>query len=340
MYDTEKKVNRLVLTVFSLVTVLLIALRTVISKKYIEAETGFYVGGKTLVLVFNIVLAVFTVAVLVYPLIKFRKQHLNVRPDGKAMGIVSLILAAGFVYDVYTSMTIFSTSKACHHFISLFTSSRTETTNIVVDIFQGYMLLVGAIFALLSIIYFVIVAFSCLDMTGDYSKRSILSLAPLWWGVFRAIYFILVPMNFSNISDLLYELIMVGFLLLFFSAFARVASRVDGENSVGKAIAYGAGTAVFAAISSVPRLVTRFMGKQGVVYTSPQDAGEIVFKSDYCFMALAVLVFCTGFVFYALNRITNGNAYLESTQEEIELFELEFEENELSQDESDYEDEE
>lgn len=340
MYDTEKKVNRIVLTVFSLVTVLLIALRTVISKKYVEAETGFYIGGETLVLVFNIVLAVFTIAVLAYPLIKFRKQRLNARPDGKAMGIVSLVLAAGFVYDVYTSLTIFSTSKACYHFISLFSSARTETTNIVVDIFQGYMLLVGAIFALLSIIYFVIVAFSCLDMARDYSRRSVLSLSPLWWAVFRAIYYILVPMNFSKMSDLLYELIMVGFLLLFFSTFARVASRVDGENSVGKTIAYGAGAAVFAAISSVPRLITRVTGTKGVVYTSPQDAGEIVFKSDYCFMALAVLVFCVGFVFYALNKISDGGAYLESTQEEIDRLELEFEENEFLEEESDYEDEE
>lgn len=334
MYDTEKKVNRIVLTVFSLVTVLLIALRTVISKKYIEAETGFYIGGKTLVLAFNIVLAIFTIAVLAYPLIKFRKKRLNVRPDGKAMGIVALVLAAGFVYDVYTSMTIFSTSKACHHFISLFTSARTETTNIVVDIFQGYMLLVGAVFALLSIIYFVIVAFSCLDMARDYSRRSVLSLSPLWWAVFRAVYFILVPMNFSKMSDLLYELIMVGFLLLFFSVFARVASRVDGENSVGKAIAYGAGAAVFAAISSVPRIIARFSGTQGVVYTSPQDAGEIVFKSDYCFMALAILVFCAGFVFYAMRKIANGNAYLEGTREEIDRLELEIEEEELMTEDS------
>ena len=314
---------------------MLIALRTVILSKHTEAETGFYIGGKTLVLVFNIILIVFTVAVLAYPLIKFRKQHLNARPDGKTMGVAALILAAGFIYDVYTSLTLFSTSKACHHFISLFSSARTETTNIVVDIFQGYMLLIGAVFALLSLIYFLIVGLNCLNRASDYSKRSVLSLSPLWWAVFRAIYFILVPMNFSKISDMLYEVIMIGFLLLFFSVFARVASRVDGENSVGRAIAYGAGATVFAAISSVPRIIARFSGAQGTVYTSPQDAGEIIFKSDYCFMALAVLVFCAGFVFYALRKISRGDAYLEGTREEIDRLEFEMEENETSQDDSD-----
>jgi len=202
------------------------------------------------------------------------------------------------------------------------------------------MLLVGAIFSFLSIIYFVIVAFSCFDMAKDYSRRSVLSLSPLWWAVFRAVYYILVPMDFSNISDLLYELIMVGFLLLFFSVFARVASRVDGENSVGRAIAYGGCAAVFAAVSSVPRLIARFSGEQGVVYTSPQDAGEIVFKSDYCFMALAILIFCVAFVFYALSKISSGGAYLEGAREEIDRLELEFEEEELIDEDSSFEDEE
>lgn len=328
MYSTEKKFNTIAMAIFSAVTVLLIALRTVIEKKFVEVGTGFYIGGKALVLVFNVILIVFTAAIIVLPLIRLRKQRLNVRPMGRAMGVMSLILAAGFVYDVYSSMTIFSTSKACHHFISLFSSERTETTNIAVDIFQGYALLISAIFALISLIYFVIVASSCFSESEGYSKYGILALAPVWWCVFKAVYFMLIPMNFARISDLLYEVVMIAFLLLFFVAFARVASRVDGERCVGKVIVYGACAAVFGAISSVPRLLAKLMGTHGVVYTSPQDAAEVVFKSDYCFMALAVFVFCTGFVFYALNKIAKGNAYLESIQEEIELIELEFEENE------------
>lgn len=330
MKTKEKKVNSIVLTVFSLVTVLLIALRTVISKKYIEAGTGFYVGGESLVSAFNIILGVFTVVAIAYPLIRFRGKRFNIRPDGRAMGIASLIIAAGFVYDVYSTMTIFSTSKACHHFISLFSSANTETTNIVVDILQGYMLLIGAIFALLSLIYFVIMTMECLGGAADYSKRRILALAPVWWCVFRAVYFILVPMNFPRISDMLYELIMVGFMLLFFVSFARVASRVDGENCAGKTTAYGACAAVFAAISSVPRLVAKLMGAEGVVYTSPQDIEEVVFKSDYFFMALAAFVFCAVFVFYAMRKISDGRAYLEGENEEALLSEIEQRDRKLS----------
>ncbi len=331
MYSTEKKFNTIAMAIFSAVTVLLIALRTVIENKFIESVTGFYIGGKTMVIAFNVILVLFTAAIIVFPLIRFRKQRLNVRPGGRAMGIMSLILAAGFVYDVYSSMTIFSTSKASHHFISILSSGRTETTNIVVDIFQGYALLISAIFALISLIYFVILASSCFSESEGYSKHGILALAPVWWCVFKAVYFMLIPMSFAKISDLLYEVVMIGFLLLFFIAFARVASRVDGESCVGKVIVYGAGAAVFGAISSVPRLLAKLMGAHGVVYTSPQDVTEVVFKSDYCFMALAVFVFCTGFVFYALNKIAKGNAYLESVQEKIELIELEFEENDNSQ---------
>ncbi|MBR5773642.1 MAG: hypothetical protein IKY44_02200, partial [Clostridia bacterium] len=321
---TEKRIGRIVMSIFTILTIALVAVRTVISRNYIEAETGFYIGNyDTIVLIFNVVLVLFTIAMVVFPLMRFKNQRFNARPDGKVMGFVSLILAAGFIYDVYANMTIFSTSKACHHFISLFTSARTETTNIVVDIFQGYMLLASVLFALLSLIYFVIVAFSCFGTVGDYSRRSLLSLSPIWWAVFRAVYVILVPMRFTTISDMLYEAIMIGFLLLFFTAFARIASRVDGENSVGKAIAYGLCAAIYAAISSVPRIISRFSGIEGTVYTSPQDAGEIIFKSDYCFMNLAILIFCAGFAMYALRRISTGRAYLESTKEEIDLFELE-----------------
>lgn len=330
MYSAEKKFNTIAMAIFSAVTVLLIALRTVIVNKFVEAGTGFYIGGKALVLAFNVILIVFTAAIIVIPLIRLKKQHLNVRPGGKVMGAMSLILAAGFVYDVYSSMTIFSTSKACYHFISLFSSARTETTNIAVDIFQGYALLISAVFALISLIYFVILASSCFSVSDGYSKHGILALAPVWWCVFKAVYFMLIPMRFAKISDLLYEVVMICFLLLFFIAFARVASRVDGESCVGKVIVYGAGAAVFGAISSVPRIIARIRGLEGVVYTSPQDVEEVVFKSNYCFMALAVFVFCTGFVFYALNRIAKGKAYLESVQEKIELIELEFEEKDSS----------
>lgn len=331
MYSTEKKFNTIAMVIFSAVTILLIAMRTVIANKFIETVSGFYLGGKAMVLAFNVILVLFTAAIIVLPLIRLRKKRLNVRPGGRVMGIMSLILAAGFVYDVYSSMSIFSTSKASHHFISLLSSARTETTNIAVDIFQGYALLISAIFALISLIYFVILASSCFSESEGYSKRGILALAPVWWCVFKAVYLMLIPMNFSRISDLLYEIVMIAFLLLFFIAFARVASRIDGERCVGKVIVYGAGAAVFGAISSVPRLLAKLMGAHGVVYTSPQDVTEVIYKSDYCFMALAVFIFCTGFVFYALNRISKGNAYLESTQEKIELIELEFEEKERSQ---------
>lgn len=331
MIKAEKKVNGIIMAVFSIVTIALIALRTLISKNYIEQGTGFYTGGDGLVLTFNIVLIAFTAAIIVCLLMRFRKRRLNVRPDGVMMGVVSLVMVGGFVYDVYSSMTTFLTSKACHHFISLFSSKNVETTNIVVDIFQGYMLLIGAVFAFISAIYFVLVATRCINRVGDYSRLGVLALAPLWWAVFRAVYFILVPMNFAKMSDLLYETIMVCFLLLFFSAFARVASKVDGENSVGKVIAYGCCAAVFAAISSVPRIIMMFMGIEGVTYTSPQDASEIIFKSEYCFMALAVFIFCTVFIFYALHKISVGKAYLEGAKEKMDLHELESEEDRRAQ---------
>ncbi len=320
--SAEKRITRVALVIFSFVTILLVAMRTVISKKYIEAGTGFYIGGKTLALVFNIILVAFVVAILAYTMVRFRKKRFNVRPDGRALGIVSLIMTAGFIYDVYSTMTIFLTSKASHHFISLFTSAHADTTNIMVDILQGYALLIGAILALISVIYFLIMAFDCFGGTTRYSRRGVLALAPLWWCVFRAVYFMLIPMNFSKISDLLYEVIMIGFMLLFFSAFARISSRVDGEHAVGRAIGYGACAAVFAAISSIPRIITRLMGVEGVLYTSPQDAREIVFKSEYCFMALAIFIFCAVFVFYALGRVARGRAYTEGEREEIELSQL------------------
>ncbi|MBR5272327.1 MAG: hypothetical protein IKU25_02890 [Clostridia bacterium] len=324
----EKTINTVYLFAVAVVTVVLVVLRTIIANNHIEEVTGFYTGGKGIITVFNILLALFTVAVIVYPLVKFRQKRLDASPSGKGMGIMSFVIAAGFVYDIYTSMTIFTTSKACTHFIHLFSSNRAETTNIAVELFQGYALLIGAIFALFSVIYFMVMGLHCLNNTAGYMKRGVLALAPLWWGVFKAVYLMLIPMNFAKMSDLLYEVLMIGFLILFFSTFARIASRINGEHSVGKALAYGTCAAVFAAISSLPRIFASLMGTKGVVYTSPQDASEIVFKSEYCMMALAAFIFCAVFVAVSYVKIAKGKAYLEGEQQERNHTEM-IEEQEL-----------
>ena len=329
-HKREKTINTLYLSGVMVFIAVLIALRTSIAKNHIEAVTGFYIGSKGIMTVFNILLAIVTVAVLAYPLVKLRGKRFDVCPGGKLMGFAAFVIAAGFIYDVYASMTIFMTSKASSHFIRLFSKYRAETTNIGVELFQGYALLVSTIFALLCIIYFLVMGIHCLNNTVGHTKRGILALAPLWWGVCKAVYLMLIPMNFVNISDLLYEVLMTGFLILFFSAFARVASRMDGEQSVGKALAYGSAAAVFCAISSLPRIFAGLAGVQGVVYTSPQDVEEIVFKSEYCYMALATFVFCIIFVVISYVKIANGKAYLDGEQQERTHSEM-IEEQELEE---------
>ncbi len=326
----EKTINSIYIASVLVVAAVVVVLRTLIAKNHIEAVTGFYIGGKGMIATCNILLAVLTVALIAYPLIKFRGKRLDVCPEGKLMGFMSFVLAAGFIYDIYTSLTIFSTSKACAHFIRLFSSRRAETTNIAVELFQGYALLIGTVFALLSVIYFMVLGLHCFNNTAGYMRRGFLALAPLWWGVFKAVYLMLIPMDFTNISDILYEVIMTGFMILFFSTFARVASRVDGEHSVGKVLAYGFCAAVFAAVASVPRVIMRLIGVEGVVYTSPQDVSEIVFKSEYCFMALAAFIFCLTFVLISYSKIAKGRAYLDGERQERSHDEM-IEEQELEE---------
>ena len=60
----------------------------------------------------------------------------------------------------------------------------------------------------------------------------------------------------------------------------------------------------------------RLIGVEGVVYTSPQDVSEVVFKSEYCFMALAAFVFCLTFALVSYSKIAKGRAYLDGERQE------------------------
>jgi hypothetical protein len=66
----------------------------------------------------------------------------------------------------------------------------------------------------------------------------------------------------------------------------------------------------------------RLIGVEGVVYTSPQDVSEVVFKSEYCFMALAAFVFCLTFALVSYSKIAKGRAYLDGELSEIRELEV------------------
>ncbi len=251
----------------------------------VNPENGFFENGNFAVPLLYAVLAVCSVVLVVLSFIckgvpspKF--------PVGKnpVLGLSSLVAAGGFVWDVIVIYRdVFPEIRANVSFDYLknqFLLSLQEN--------GGFFLVLEFVFAILSVLYFLIFAASHFEGKPTYKKCSILALSPLCWAMSVLIMKLMKAVSYVTVSELLFEIIAFVFLMLFFLTFARIVSDVFTENSMWNIYGSGFVAAIFLALISVPRLVAASVGL------------EPVKESEFSLTHLTLFIFVTVFILSSL----------------------------------------
>lgn len=223
-------------------------------------SSGFFSTINASVYIFYALAVIFAVALFVLVTLSNKvTASKSVRGKSKALFISSALFALGLMYD--TGVCIGSFIKAV--------ATYGANSNMVTYLFSNGMfaMFFEALFGLCASIYFILFALFYNDGKGNFSDYKFLALTPLFWAMFKTVYRFMTKISFTVLADLMLELAMLVFMMLFFMSFARISSQVCQKYEMRKAMRYGLIGAMFALIIGVSRLAVTVCGLSSTLPT-------------------------------------------------------------------------
>lgn len=257
--------------VFAAAVIIALPLRTLQYFTVLESETGFFIKNDWSVYLLGIVLFVAVIFSVAFGFIKRKALDYSLETIKRpGQGILSLTACAGI---------LMSTASVAAELINATASfSREETTN-------NTILIIQSVFGVLSAIYFLAIGISFLGTKSNGSEYRLISLAPVIWSIFRLVLRFTRTISYIRVSDLMLEMLMLVFFIMFFMAFAQVSSRVDGEKKEWKIAAYGLPAALLALVCFVPRFIVMISGNADLLNEQS--------PADYCDFGVALFIIST-----------------------------------------------
>ena len=268
----------------------------------VDPVTGFYTSSDITITVLGAVLAIF---VLLFMLLSFISKEVPSPklPVGKnpVLGITGAVMAAALVYDIVSvERAIFPTRQnSVSIYISILKSNLAGSA--------GVFSILQMVFALFAVIYFAVFAISHLNGKASYREFKLLALTPLCWSMTKLVSRMMHAISFLSVSELLFEIFTLVFLMLFFLTFARISTGVFTQDSMWGIYGYGLSAALFTALITVPRLVVLAVGL------------EPVKGNEFDFTDLACLVFILSYIFASLGVGFKDGLKNRRTVTEVEL---------------------
>ncbi len=205
-------------------------------------------------------------------------------PAGKnaVLGIASFVMVAGLGADMLGILKkiIPANQGNAAIFMNLFKANLSKN--------GGTFTILEFVFAFFAIIYFLVFAISHLNGKASYKEFKLLALAPLCWSMTVLVTKLMNAISFIKVSELLFEIFMFVFVMLFFLTFARISSGVFTEDSMWGIYGYGLTAALLASIVTIPRIVIALVGLDAV-------AGN-----EFNFAHLTTFVFIIAYIFASL----------------------------------------
>ena len=241
--------------------------------KYIDSETGFFIGGAWLeVLLYAAIIAVCLGFIIISYLSSEGKKVEIIPMKDRTAAVASLLFALSLLYDAVDSLV---------EGMSIFNGLSVEYFRKAADAIKMLMAsgalpyALQGIFALLSAVYVFILAKSFLNGLANAHNHKLIALAPIGWAAFKMITRFVKQISYIKVSDLFLELIMISFMITFFVALSQVVSGVYSDDSRWRITALGFSGAVLSLLINIPRLVLTLLAN-GFVNTeypfSPDDA--------------------------------------------------------------------
>ena len=246
-----------IVAIFILSMVAALPLRVYQLLVMVNPENGFFENSNFAVPALYIIAFVFAALMVV---LSFFSKGIPAPKitEGKnfVLGVVSLVLSVGFVLDVINIMQTI-TPQTAYGFNSYASQSLVAA---FIKENGGVFLIVQLVSAVLSALYFLIFGVSYFEGKATYKKIPLLSLVPVLWGMSILISKLMKPVSFITVSELLFEIFALVFIMIFFLTFARVSTGVFTENGMWSVFGCGFAAALFGGIITIPRLVAAFVG--------------------------------------------------------------------------------
>ena len=251
--------------VFIVAAIAGIIIRTMQMASYIDPETGFYKGyGDWIHLIFYIILAVNIIFFCGRTYLSADVRKIEIGGDSnKAASIGTRLFAVALIWDSFYSF-----------FNGIYSAGSSNA-----DLMRSgaLPLTLQSFFALLSAIYFFILASDFSKGTAKAYKRKILATAPVSWAAARLITRFMRQISFIQVSDLLLELVMIAFMIMFFMALAQTASGVYKDQFKWRIPGLGLSAGLIAAVISVPRLIFTIFSSSHIVSEHPFSLADFIF---------------------------------------------------------------
>lgn len=268
--------------IFVVAALIAIPVRTLQFFTVLEGGTGFYSETDWSVYLLFGVIAVSIIAILVSGFAKRKKLEYSLEAIKRpGLSSLSLIAASGLALDAFSCLAKYSTAEPSS---AVVTESPINASQLI--------LMLEAVFAVLSAIYFILLWLTYLSGKSNASKIRLLALAPVIWNILRIVMRFMRTISYIRVSDLLFEMIMIAFLILFFMALAQANTGISAEKVEWKIGAYGLPAALLSLLCFVPRLIVMLTGNSHLFYS----------ESTVEFCDLGVALFIIGTV---LTRVTN-----------------------------------
>ncbi|MGN1315996.1 MAG: hypothetical protein ACI4VW_02945 [Acutalibacteraceae bacterium] len=268
----------------------------------VDASNGFYKESDVTIPVLYAVLMVFGVLFLVLSFVSKEVPSPKL-PAGKntLLGVSSFIMTAGLGYDMFKTLRELIPANQGNGavFMGLLKNNLSEN--------GGAFVLLSFVFAFFAMIYFIVFGISHLNGKASYKEFKLLALSPLCWAMAHLVINLRNEISFIRVSELLFEIFMFVFVMLFLLTFARISSGVFTEDSMWGIYGYGLTASLLAAVVTVPRIVIALVG------LDPVEGYE------FDFAHLAILIFILTYVFASLGVGFKDGLKNRRTVNEIDL---------------------
>ncbi len=269
--------------IFAVAAIIAIPLRILQFFTIIEGGTGFYSEMNWSVYLLFGVVAVSIIAFLALGIAKRKKLDYSLETIKRpGLSSLSLIAACGTGIEAFNCITKFLSDSSKP--IVPVSESPVNGASLVL-ILQG-------VFALLSAVYFVLLWLTYFKGTSNGSKIRLLALAPVIWSIFRIVVRFMRTISYIRVSELLFEMLMIAFLILFFMALAQANTGIASERVEWKIGAYGLSAALLALICFIPRIVVLLSGNSQLFYAES--------TIEFCDLGIALFIIGT-----VLTRVTD-----------------------------------
>lgn len=226
----------------------------------LEADTGFYSKKDFSVYLMYAVIAfivIFSIAVAFINRKKLKLKKVTFSPVGGTL--VYALSVAGFISDAVSCIT---------NYISIgndYSFNYDQTKWSFISERGGVIIIAEAVLAIVSAVYFISMACSCITKTNVGPKLRIIALALPLWGVARLLIRFKTKISFVNVSDLFIGLIAITLTMLYLLYFVQTVSEVDNGESYYKMFAYGIPASVFSLTCFVPRFLLTIIGRNDLI---------------------------------------------------------------------------